>query len=86
MIHSTGGVNNFLFKDAEVDKLLDKGRELTKVAERKPVYDQLQIALATKAPIVFLYCPLETHVLGKAVKGFKQVGNGSLYYLTYATK
>jgi len=86
MIHSTGGVNNFMFKDAEVDKLLDKGRELTKVADRKPVYDQLQIALATKAPIVFLYCPLETHVLGKAVKGFKQVGNGSLYYLTYATK
>ena len=24
--------------------------------------------------------------LSKAVKGFKQVGNGSLYYLTYATK
>ena len=30
MIHSTGGVNNFLFKDAEVDALLDKGRALTK--------------------------------------------------------
>ncbi len=86
MIHSTGGVNNFVFKDAEVDALLDKGRALTKVSERKPVYDQLQIALATKAPIVFLYCPLETHVVSKSVKGFKQVGNGSLYFLTYAQK
>ncbi len=86
MIHSTGGVNNFMYKDAEVDALLDKGRALTKVAERKPVYDQLQIALATKAPIVFLYCPLETHVLSKALQGFKQVGNGSLYYLAYAHK
>jgi peptide/nickel transport system substrate-binding protein len=86
MIHSTGGVNNFLFKDAEVDALLDKGRALTKVADRKPVYDELQIALATKAPIVFLYSPLETHVLSKDVKGFKQIGNGSLYYLTYAYK
>jgi len=86
MIHSTGGVNNFLFKDAEVDALLDKGRALTKVADRKPVYDQLQIALATKAPIVFLYSPFETHVMGKNVKGFKQVGNGSLYYLTTVQK
>jgi peptide/nickel transport system substrate-binding protein len=86
MIHSTGGVNNFLFKDAEVDALLDKGRALTKVADRKPVYDQLQIALATKAPIVFLYSPFETHVMGKSIKGFKQVGNGSLYYLTYVQK
>ncbi|MFA5851676.1 MAG: ABC transporter substrate-binding protein [Spirochaetales bacterium] len=86
MIHSTGGVNNFMFKDAEVDALLDKGRALTKVSDRKPIYDQLQIALATKAPIIFLYAPFETTVLSKSVKGFKQVGNGSLYYLTYAQK
>lgn len=86
MIHSTGGVNNFVFKDAEVDALLDKGRALTKISERKPVYDELQIALATKAPIIFLYCPFETHVMSKSVKGFKQVGNGSLYYLTYTQK
>jgi peptide/nickel transport system substrate-binding protein len=86
MIHSTGGVNNFLFKDAEVDALLDKGRALTKVSERKPVYDELQKVLSAKAPIVFLYSPFETHVMSKAVKGFKQVGNGSLYYLTYAYK
>ncbi len=86
MIHSTGGVNNFVFKDAEVDALLDKGRVLTKVSERKPIYDQLQVVLATKAPIIFLYSPFETHVLSKDVKGFKQVGNGSLYYLTYAQK
>jgi peptide/nickel transport system substrate-binding protein len=86
MIHSTGGVNNFMFKDADVDALLDKGRALTKVADRKPVYDQLQIVLATKAPIIFLYCPLETQVLSKAVKGFKIVGDGNLYYIAYAQK
>ena len=86
MIHSTGGVNNFMFKDAEVDALLDKGRVLTKFADRKPVYDQLQAVLSTKAPIVFLYSPYETHVLSKGVKGFKQVGNGSLFYITQTTK
>lgn len=86
MIHSTGGVNNFLFKDADVDRLLDKGRQLTAYAERKPVYDELQILLAQKAPIIFLYCPFETHVMSKNVKGFKQIGNGSLYYLVTTQK
>ncbi|MGB9685985.1 MAG: ABC transporter substrate-binding protein [Rectinema subterraneum] len=85
-IHSTGGVNNFLFKDADVDRLLDKGRVLTTYAERKPVYDELQVVLAEKAPIIFLYCPFETHVLSKQVKGFKQVGYGSLYYLIQTQK
>ncbi len=85
-LHSTGGVNNFLFKDAEVDKLLDKGRQLTTFAERKPVYDELQILLAEKAPVIFLYCPFETHVMSKAIKGFKQVGYGSLYYITQTQK
>ncbi len=82
--HSTGGVNNFLFKDADVDKLLEQGRSLTKQADRKAVYDKLQAALTEKAPAVFLYCPYENQVLNPKVKGFKQVGNGSIFYLTYA--
>ena len=82
-LYSTGGVNNFLFKDAEVDKLLDQGRTLTKPADRKPVYDKLQALLAEKAPVIFLYSPMETQILSPRVKGFKQVGNGSLFYLTY---
>jgi len=84
--HSTGGVNNFLFKDADVDKLLDQGRSLTKPSERKPVYDKLQALLTERAPAIFLYCPMENQVLGLKVKGFRQVGNGSLYYLAYADK
>jgi len=44
--------NNFLFKDAEVDALLDKGRTLTDYAARKQVYDDLQAMLAQKAPVI----------------------------------
>ncbi|HNX72930.1 MAG TPA: ABC transporter substrate-binding protein [Spirochaetales bacterium] len=80
-LHSTGGVNNFLFKDAEVDALLDKGRTLTDYAARKQVYDDLQAMLAQKAPVIFLYCPYETHIANKGLKGFKQIGDGSLYYV-----
>jgi peptide/nickel transport system substrate-binding protein len=83
--HSTGAVNNFLFKDSGVDSLLDSGRSQTNPADRKSTYDKLQYLLNEKVPAVFLYCPNENHVLGTAVKGFKQVGNGSLYYLTWTS-
>ncbi len=84
-LHSTGGVNNFLFADAEVDALLDLGREQTAPQERKATYDKLQQELSEKVPLVFLYCPNENQVLSPHVQGFKQVGNGSLYYLSQAS-
>jgi peptide/nickel transport system substrate-binding protein len=82
-LYSTGGVNNFLFKDADVDKLLDQGRTQTKFADRKATYDKLQAAIAEKAPVIFLYSPNENQVLDKRLSGFKLVGNGSLWYLAY---
>ncbi len=82
-LYSTGGVNNFLFKNADVDKLLDQGRTQTTFADRKATYDQLQpLHHASRRPVVFLYCPNENQVLSTKVSGFKIVGNGSLYYLT----
>lgn len=79
--YSTGGVNNFMFKDKEVDALLDQGRQLTTFAERKPIYDKLQVLLTQKAPAVFLYTPEQTEILKPYVKGFKVMGNGSLLFL-----
>ncbi|HUX42029.1 MAG TPA: ABC transporter substrate-binding protein [Rectinemataceae bacterium] len=81
--YSTGAVNNFLFKDAEVDKLLDQGRTQTVFADRKATYDKLQNLLSEKVPAVFLYCPNENQVLSTRLSGFKEVGNGSIWYLTY---
>ena len=81
--YSSGGVNNFLFKDAEVDRLLDLGRSQTVIKDREATYDSLQSLLIEKAPAVFLYCPNENQVMGPKVTGFKLIGNGSLFYLTY---
>ncbi len=83
--HSTGGVNNFLFKDTAIDRLLERGRVNVDPARRKVVYDELQRALVEAAPAVFLYAPMETQVLQGYVKGFKIIGNGALYYLEEAT-
>jgi peptide/nickel transport system substrate-binding protein len=82
-LYSTSGVNNFLFKDPDVDKLLDQGRTQTRFADRKATYDKLQAMISEKAPVIFLYCPNENQVLGKRLSGFRIVGNGSLYYLTW---
>ncbi|MDC7245190.1 MAG: ABC transporter substrate-binding protein [Sphaerochaetaceae bacterium] len=81
-LHSTGGVNNFMFADAKTDELLDLGRSQTVPAERKKTYNEVQKVLSEKAPVIFLYSPSESHVLSERVTGFKQVGNGSLYYVT----
>lgn len=81
--YSSGAVNNFLFKDAGVDKLLDQGRTQTSFAERKATYDKLQVLLSEKVPAVFLYCPNENQVLSTRLSGFKEIGNGSIWYLTY---
>lgn len=83
-LHSTGGVNNFMFADAETDKLLELGRVQTVPAERKATYDKVQVLLSEKVPLVFLYSPNENQVVSTKVEGFRQVGNGSLYYLTHA--
>jgi len=84
-LYSTGGVNNFMFKDDETDRLLDLGRSQTVPAERKATYNALQKLLCEKAPLIFLYSPNENHVIGPRVEGFKQVGNGSLYYITHTS-
>ncbi len=79
--YSTGAVNNFLFKDSVVDRLLDRGRVHLTVAERRPIYNELERALVKAAPAVFLYTPMETQVLQRYVKGFRIIPTGALNYL-----
>lgn len=83
--HSTGAVNNFLFKDSAIDRLLERGRVNLDPAARRPIYAELEKALVEAAPAVFLYNPMETQVLQGYVKGFRVIGNGALYYLEEAT-
>ncbi len=82
--HSTGAVNNFLFKDATIDRLLERGRVNLDPDRRRPIYDDLQKALIEAAPALFLYVPMETQVLQGYVRGFKIIGNGALYFLEEA--
>ncbi len=79
--YSTGAVNNFLFKNAVVDRLLDRGRVHIAIDERRPIYHDLERRLVTDAPAVFLYTPMETKVLRRDVRGFQIVPTGALTYV-----
>jgi len=79
--YSTGAVNNFLFKNTQVDRLLDRGRVHVSVPDRKPIYDELQHVLVAQAPAVFLYTPYETQVMQLSVKGFRIIPTGALTYV-----
>lgn len=81
MLHSTGSVNNFLFKNQQLDELLEKGRGTVDYKARKSVYDAAQKLIVDKAPVNFLYVGNENAVMQKYVKGFKVMPNGALYYL-----
>jgi peptide/nickel transport system substrate-binding protein len=83
--HSTGGVNNFLFKDGAIDRLLERGRVNVDADRRRAIYEDLQKTLIEAAPALFLYTPMETQVLQGYVRGFRIIGNGALYYLEEAT-
>ncbi|MGQ0549223.1 MAG: ABC transporter substrate-binding protein [Armatimonadota bacterium] len=83
--HSTGAVNNFLFKDGTIDRLLERGRVNLDPDRRRPIYDELQKALIEAAPALFLYVPMETQVVQGYVRGFRIIGNGALYFLEEAS-
>jgi peptide/nickel transport system substrate-binding protein len=81
MLHSAGPVNNFLFKDPELDRLLDRGRVIVDYDRRKPIYDDAQRLIMEKAPIIPLYAPYDTWAMRRHVSGFRQVATAQYYYL-----
>lgn len=77
LIHSQGPVNNFQYSNPELDRLLDRGRQLVEPRERLPVYLEAQRLLAQEAPYVALYAPMYTVVVRQEVKGFQVKPNAS---------
>ena len=81
MLHSTGPVNNFLYKDADLDRLLDRGRVIVDYARRKAIYDEAQRLIMERAPVIPLYSPYDTWAVRGHVRGFRQVPTTQYYYL-----
>jgi len=63
--HSDGPDNITHYKNLRIDKLLEDGRKIVDVNQRKTIYNDFQKFLIDDAPAVFLYYPDEYTVVRK---------------------
>lgn len=66
-----GGTNAFQFSDEEVDRLLESGRTTTDPEARQMIYQNLEIALAEAAPVIFLSTRVGFFAVREEVRGFQ---------------
>ena len=74
-----GGLNFVMYKNAEVDDLLVRGRHTFDEQERKRCYYRIQEILAEELPYVFLYVPLSLPVVSSRIHGIEPAPAGIAY-------
>jgi peptide/nickel transport system substrate-binding protein len=83
VFRTEGGGNLGLYSNAELDTLLDQGRQIADQEERKVLYTQAQEMILDEAPQVFLFHSAQYEALRSNVKGFEHFPNTS--YLGFRT-
>jgi peptide/nickel transport system substrate-binding protein len=64
------GENGERYSNPLIDQLVVRGTQVTDVARRRQVYDQIQQILAHDVPVIFLYWPKALHAHSARVRGF----------------
>lgn len=73
--HSEGSGNFGGYRNAELDALLEQGRQLSDPDERKAVYTQAQHIILKESPHIFLFHSAQYEAHRTNVKGFKHYQN-----------
>ena len=77
---AAGGSNYAHLNDPEVNALLEAGKSETDSAKRKEIYDEFQVMMQEKSPIVPLYSQHDIIIKQDALNGgIKEYWGGSLY-------
>jgi peptide/nickel transport system substrate-binding protein len=75
----TGQGNNFTgYSDPTVDRLLEQGRAMTDIGERRVVYQEVWEALRRDLPVTFLYSPRNIVAMTAKLNGFRPVPDGMI--------
>lgn len=72
------GENLERYVNPTIDDLVVRGVQVTDVAKRKQVYDQIQQILAHDVPVIFLYWPKALYAYSTKVRGFKPNAFGGM--------
>ncbi len=75
------GDNRGHYRNAELDRLLERGRRSTDVAERRAIYARVQSILADELPYIPLWWVKNVTVQNPALKGFVPYPDGDLVSL-----
>ena len=65
-----GSTNAFQFSDETVDSLLEEGRTTADKEARLPIYNEVEVALATAAPLIFISTRVGDFAVRDTVEGF----------------
>ena len=73
----TGQGNNFTgYSNLVVDRLLEQGRDMTDIGERRNSYHQVWEVLRRDLPITYLYSPRNIAAMTAKLNGFRPVPDG----------
>ncbi len=70
LFHSAGRFNQQQYANAELDRLLERGRRIRDREQRKQLYAEAQRIIATEAPVVSLYVNEQSAARLSDVRGF----------------
>ena len=80
------GANRGDYQNPEIDRLLDRAREVYEPDRRRILYARVQEILYNDAPCVYLWYEPNIAVMQKEVKGFEFYPNGDYYSLVFVRK
>jgi peptide/nickel transport system substrate-binding protein len=66
---TTGTYNTISYSNPQVDKLLEQGRGVAELEQRKPIYAQLQQTFLDDPPGAILFYPKDIHAITKTTAG-----------------
>ncbi len=78
------GANRGRYKNPEIDKLTERGRTVTDMAERKAIYSKVQKILAHELPYVSLWYSSDVVAMDKRLEGFEIFPGGDFRSLAGA--
>jgi peptide/nickel transport system substrate-binding protein len=82
--HSQGDFNYNSYANPELDRLLEEGRRVSDLQQRKEIYRQVEEIVLEEAPVAHIVSPVAQEAYASYLKGYVHMGNRRLHGLMYS--